>query len=97
MEDFGGIMETLCAPRWQDRKPGLDRMAALLALLGDPQKQLRFVHITGTNGKGSTAAMLAAVLTAAGYSLTWRQWPRSRTGHPWAGPSQPRSCGRAWK
>ena len=68
MEDFGGIMETLCAPRWQDRKPGLDRMAALLALLGDPQKQLRFVHITGTNGKGSTAAMLAAVLTAAGYS-----------------------------
>ena len=68
MEDFGGIMEALCAPRWQDRKPGLDRMAALLALLGDPQKQLRFVHITGTNGKGSTAAMLAAVLTAAGYS-----------------------------
>lgn len=68
MEDFGGIMETLCAPRWQNRKPGLDRMAALLALLGDPQKQLRFVHITGTNGKGSTAAMLAAVLTAAGYS-----------------------------
>lgn len=68
MEDFGGIMEALCAPRWQDRKPGLDRMAALLALLGDPQKQLRFVHITGTNGKGSTAAMLSAVLTAAGYS-----------------------------
>ena len=41
---------------------GLDRVRELLAKLGDPQKSLKFVHIAGTNGKGSTAAMLAAVL-----------------------------------
>ena len=46
---------------------GLDRVRELLAKLGDPQKSLKFVHIAGTNGKGSTAAMLAAVLEKAGY------------------------------
>ena len=35
--------------------------------MGNPEKNLRFVHIAGTNGKGSTAAMLAAVLQSAGY------------------------------
>jgi dihydrofolate synthase / folylpolyglutamate synthase len=44
----------------------LDRMRRLLALLGDPHLGLRAVHIAGTKGKGSTAAMLAAVLQAAG-------------------------------
>ena len=51
---------------WTDRKPGLERTRALLAALGNPEKALKFVHITGSNGKGSTAAMLASVLTAAG-------------------------------
>jgi dihydrofolate synthase/folylpolyglutamate synthase len=45
----------------------LDRMRALLARLGDPQTTLPIVHIAGTKGKGSTAAMIAAILTAAGY------------------------------
>ena len=44
---------------WTDRKPGLERTRALLAALGNPEKALKFVHITGSNGKGSTAAMLA--------------------------------------
>ncbi len=48
-------------------KPGLDRTRALLRELGDPQDSLRFVHIAGTNGKGSTSAMLAAVLAQSGY------------------------------
>ena len=47
--------------------PGLDRIRKLLALLGDPQKELKFVHIAGTNGKGSTAAMTASILCKAGY------------------------------
>lgn len=47
--------------------PGLERICALLEKLGDPQKQLKFVHIAGTNGKGSTAAMTAQILTSAGY------------------------------
>ena len=45
----------------------LERMRALLTLLGNPQKRLRIVHIAGTKGKGSTAAMLESVLRAAGY------------------------------
>ena len=52
---------------WTGQAPGLDRIRELLALLGDPQRELKFVHITGTNGKGSTAAMTAGILTAAGY------------------------------
>jgi dihydrofolate synthase/folylpolyglutamate synthase len=51
-------------------KPGelkLDRMRALLRHLGDPDRTLRVVHIAGSKGKGSTAAMLDAVLRRAGY------------------------------
>ncbi len=52
---------------WTGHKPGLERTRALLDALGCPERALKFVHITGSNGKGSTAAMLASVLTAAGY------------------------------
>lgn len=52
---------------WLGSKPGLSRTFELLELLGNPQNRLRFVHIAGTNGKGSTAAMLSSILTAAGY------------------------------
>ena len=48
-------------------KPGLERITALLEKLGNPQKGLLFLHIAGTNGKGSTATMLASVLQKAGY------------------------------
>ena len=51
---------------WTGRKPGLERTQALLTALGNPEWKLRFVHITGTNGKGSTAAMIASILAAAG-------------------------------
>ncbi|MEM7480621.1 MAG: folylpolyglutamate synthase/dihydrofolate synthase family protein [Acidobacteriota bacterium] len=46
---------------------GLDRMADLLAALGDPQRRFPAVLVAGTNGKGSTAALLASMATAAGY------------------------------
>ncbi len=49
-------------------KPGLERVEKLLSALGDPHKGLRYVHIAGTNGKGSTAAMTASVLRQAGYT-----------------------------
>ncbi len=52
---------------WMRTIPGLERVSALLKCLGNPEKNLKFVHIAGTNGKGSTAAMLASVLTKAGY------------------------------
>lgn len=47
----------------------LERMRALLARLGNPQDRLRIVHITGTKGKGSTAAMVDAILRANGYRV----------------------------
>ncbi|MBQ2750379.1 MAG: bifunctional folylpolyglutamate synthase/dihydrofolate synthase [Clostridia bacterium] len=46
---------------------GLSRIETLLSLLGNPQEKLKFIHVAGTNGKGSTCAMTAAVLTRAGY------------------------------
>lgn len=47
-------------------KPGLSRIAALLDALGNPQNELRFVHVAGTNGKGSTSTMLSEILKDAG-------------------------------
>jgi dihydrofolate synthase/folylpolyglutamate synthase len=49
-------------------KPGLERIGALVERLGNPQDKLKFIHIAGTNGKGSTAAFISSVLTCAGYS-----------------------------
>lgn len=48
---------------------GLERMTRLLAALGEPQRTLRCVHVAGTNGKGSTAAMVAAALQRAGHRV----------------------------
>ena len=52
---------------WKGSRPGLERTLELLKKMGDPQKRLKFVHIAGTNGKGSTAAMTASILRKAGY------------------------------
>ena len=48
-------------------RPGLDRVRRLLSCLGDPQERLKFIHVAGTNGKGTTCALLASVLQSAGY------------------------------
>ena len=50
-------------------KLGLDTMRELARRLGEPQKKLRFIHIAGTNGKGSTAAFCESCLRAAGYRV----------------------------
>lgn len=52
---------------WKGSKLGLERTRELLAKLGNPEKQLKFIHIAGTNGKGSCAAMLSSILEEAGY------------------------------
>lgn len=52
---------------WKGSVPGLGRTQTLLAKMGNPEKKLKFVHIAGTNGKGSTAAMTASILRKAGY------------------------------
>lgn len=52
---------------WKGSIPGLGRTQTLLEKLGNPQDSLKYVHIAGTNGKGSTAAMTASILRKAGY------------------------------
>ena len=47
-------------------KPGLERIGMLLDLLDNPQDKLQFVHIAGTNGKGSTSTMISNMLIASG-------------------------------
>ena len=54
---------------WKGSIPGLERTQELLRRMGNPEKQLKFVHIAGTNGKGSTAAMTASILEKAGYKV----------------------------
>ena len=52
---------------WRGSRLGLERTSELLARIGNPQQKLKFVHVAGTNGKGSTCAMIAKTLTLAGY------------------------------
>ena len=54
---------------WLGSRPGLSRTQELLKRLGNPEKRTKYVHIAGTNGKGSTAAMTAAILQQAGYRV----------------------------
>lgn len=48
-------------------KPGLERITKMMAYLGNPQDKLKFVHIAGTNGKGSVSTMIASILSCEGY------------------------------
>src|ERR1700754_3286386 len=52
---------------YQARQLKLDRMRQLLTRLGQPDAGMKIVHVAGTKGKGSTSAMIAAMLSAAGY------------------------------
>ena len=60
LEYIHGISWTFC-------KPGLERIGELCERLSHPERKLKFIHVAGTNGKGSTSAMLDSVLRAAGY------------------------------
>lgn len=62
-------IDYLCKMQRHGIKPGLARMTSLLTLFDQPQQSYKSVHIAGTNGKGSTAAMVASVLEQAGYRV----------------------------
>lgn len=64
---FEEAIEYINSPGWYSHAPSLEPARTLLRALGDPQETLRFVHVAGTNGKGSICAMLASILQAAGY------------------------------
>lgn len=51
---------------WKGSRPGLSRITELCCRLGNPQDNLKFIHVAGTNGKGSTCAMLDSILRAEG-------------------------------
>ncbi|CAM5794402.1 MULTISPECIES: bifunctional folylpolyglutamate synthase/dihydrofolate synthase [Brevibacillus] len=51
------------------QKPGLERMQWMLGQLGNPERRLAFIHVAGTNGKGSTCSYLSHMLMEAGYSV----------------------------
>ena len=72
LEYIHGISWTFC-------KPGLERISELCTRLGHPERELKFIHIAGTNGKGSTSAMLDSVLRAAGYKTGLYTSPYIRT------------------
>ena len=65
--NYNEALEYIHNISWTFCKPGLERISELCARLGDPQKDLRFVHVAGTNGKGSFCSMLDSVLRSAGY------------------------------
>ena len=66
---------------WSTTRLGLGRTQALLAALGDPQKKLKFIHVAGSNGKGSACAMFDAILRAAGYKTGLYISPYIQTFH----------------
>lgn len=65
--DYAAVIEHLFAQKAHGRRYGIDRMRLLAEALGHPERATPFVHVAGTNGKGSVAAMLDAILHAAGW------------------------------
>lgn len=65
--DYQQAVDYIESPALPRGRYGLERLKQALELLGNPQHKVRFVHVAGTNGKGSCAAMLASVLKEAGY------------------------------
>jgi len=63
---YSEAIQFLYGLRWFGAKFGLDNTFKLAALAGNPQHRLRFIHVAGTNGKGSTCAMLESIYRAAG-------------------------------
>lgn len=60
-------LQFIHSTEWKGSCQGLERISELMNRLGNPQNHLRFIHVAGTNGKGSVCAMLSEILTAAGY------------------------------
>ena len=54
---------------WENLPKGLERLERLLAYLGNPQRALTFIHVAGTNGKGSVCAMMSQILMEQGYRV----------------------------
>ena len=67
--NYTEALEYIHSVNWTFCKPGLERIGALCDALGNPEKHLKFVHVAGTNGKGSFCSMLSEILSSAGYKV----------------------------
>ena len=72
---YNEALEYIHSVGWLGSRPGLSRTVELLERLGNPEKELKFVHVAGTNGKGSTCACIASVLKEAGYKVGFNLSP----------------------
>ena len=66
---YNEAIEYIHSINWQFCNPGLERVTSLCERLGNPQDKLKFIHVAGTNGKGSFCAMTEAILRAEGYKV----------------------------
>ena len=67
--NYSEALEYIHSVEWLGSRPGLSRTQELLAKLGNPEKGMKFIHVAGTNGKGSTCAMLNSILIKSGYKV----------------------------
>ena len=67
MMNYKETLEYIHSVCWKGSRPGLERTEKLLDMMGNPQNNLKYVHVAGTNGKGSVCSMLSTVLRKAGY------------------------------
>ncbi len=67
--DINAALEYIHSLRWMSKKLGLTKTNELLDMFDHPEKKLRFVHVGGTNGKGSTSAMIAEILRESGLKV----------------------------
>ncbi len=67
--NYSEAIEYIHSVNWTFCKPGLERVNELCSALGDPQDTLKFIHVAGTNGKGSFCAMTDSILRKAGYKV----------------------------
>lgn len=67
--NYDESLEYIHSISWTFCKPGLERIGELCEKLGHPENSLRFIHVAGTNGKGSFCSMLSSVLSACGYRV----------------------------
>ena len=67
--NYTEAIEYIHSVNWTFCKPGLERVSELCHALGDPQDKLKFIHVAGTNGKGSFCAMTDSILRSAGYKV----------------------------
>ncbi|MBR5322085.1 MAG: bifunctional folylpolyglutamate synthase/dihydrofolate synthase [Clostridia bacterium] len=67
MMSYKEALEYIHSVCWKGSRPGLERTLKLLDMMGNPQNNLKYIHVAGTNGKGSVCSMLSTVLRKAGY------------------------------